>query len=67
MAKIDYTPRSERKVEEVTIQAKPCCVCGAKITTSYYGRWGNGGTCSKSCEAKQEDAQLYKWSSQSES
>lgn len=49
--KIDYTPRQERKkVEEPTVALKPCCVCNKTITQGYYGRHGNGGTCSKKCE-----------------
>ena len=54
-AKIDYTPRAERnKKEEVILTFKPCCVCGKAITTGYYARWGNGGTCTAKCESIQE-------------
>jgi hypothetical protein len=47
----DYTPKEERKkVEEPTVALLPCCVCGEVITTGYYGRHGDSGTCSKKCE-----------------
>jgi len=32
---------------------KPCINCG-KPYQLPYGRWGDGGTCSKKCEAIQE-------------
>ncbi len=46
----NYQPRSEKKVEEVTLTFEPCCLCGEPIKQGYYGRYGNGGTCSKTCE-----------------
>ena len=50
-----YQPREERKKEpEVRLRFEPCCLCGNPITQGYYGRWGNGGTCSKTCENKME-------------
>jgi hypothetical protein len=33
-----------------TLTFKPCCVCGGIITDGYYGRHGDGGTCSHKCE-----------------
>lgn len=30
-------------------QALPCIQCG-KPTNTWYGRWGNSGTCSRPCE-----------------
>lgn len=49
--KVDYTPRDERKkVEEPTVALLPCCVCKKTITTGYYGRHNEGGTCCKKCE-----------------
>lgn len=56
---VDYTPKAERKKEEVVLIFKPCCVCGGTVRGGYYGRWGDGGTCCKTCEAKREDEQLY--------
>lgn len=32
-----------------------CMVCG-KAILGYYGRWGNSGTCSRSCENEAEAA-----------
>lgn len=47
----DYTPREERKkASEPTVTLSNCCVCQKTITDGYYGRHGNGGTCSKKCE-----------------
>lgn len=48
-----YTPKSER-AKEVTLTFEPCCICGKAITQGHYGRWGNGGTCSKKCELIKE-------------
>jgi hypothetical protein len=56
----DYTPRSERKkVEEVKLDLLPCCNCGKKISDGYYGRFGDGGVCSKTCNAIQEAKPKY--------
>ena len=35
-----------------------CCIC-EKPVNGYYGRWGNGGSCSKKCEAIQEAKPKY--------
>lgn len=32
----------------------PCIICKIVITEGYYGRWGNFGTCQKTCEVVQE-------------
>lgn len=53
-APIDYTPRGQKKEEEITLTFKPCCICNKAITDGYYGRWGDSGTCSKKCEQQQE-------------
>lgn len=37
---------------------KPCCVCN-KPTLNFYGRWGDGGTCSRPCERIQEAKPKY--------
>lgn len=50
----NYQPKSERKVEEPTLTFEPCCLCGNPIKQGYYGRYGNGGTCSKACEKVME-------------
>lgn len=56
----DYTPRSEKKKEEVvSLSFNPCCHCGKAIVQGYYGRWGNAGTCSKTCEKEQEKKPRY--------
>lgn len=50
----DYTPRSEKgKKEEIPLVFNPCCHCGKKITDGYYGRYGDGGVCSKVCNTAQ--------------
>jgi hypothetical protein len=49
----DYRPKKEREaLPQMTFS--PCCVCGKQITEGFYGRWANGGTCSKTCETVQE-------------
>ncbi len=38
------------------VEAKPCIICGKKVT-AFYGTWGvygDAGTCSKSCEMEQD-------------
>ena len=56
----DYTPRSERKkVEEVKLDLKPCCNCGKTISDGYYGRFEDGGVCSKTCNTIQEAKPKY--------
>lgn len=50
-----YLPKAEREQkQEVTLVFSPCCECGKAIGEGYYGRWGNGGVCSKSCNEKYE-------------
>ncbi len=48
----DYTPPSEMK----------CCVCGKPMELPY-GRWGDGGTCSRVCERVQEAKPKYQGAS----
>ena len=48
---VDYTPRQEKKVEEVTLDFNPCLVCNKPITEGYYGRYEKSGVCCKSCNA----------------
>lgn len=40
--------------EEQALSLRACCVCGKKITYGYYGRWEDGGTCSRGCERTKE-------------
>lgn len=35
-----------------------CCVC-EKPVPMWYGRWGDGGSCSRKCEAIQEAKPKY--------
>lgn len=48
---VDYTPK--KKVEEPKLNFAPCCNCGKIITDGYYGRYGDGGVCSKTCNTEQ--------------
>lgn len=50
----DYTPKQERQEKEVTLYFTACLVCEKDIKTGYYGRFKDGGVCSKSCNAIQE-------------
>ena len=43
-----YAPR-EKNVEEIKLDFKPCCNCGKAIEAGYYGRFEDGGVCSKKC------------------
>jgi hypothetical protein len=56
----DYTPRNEKnKKEEIKLDLKPCCNCGKEITDGYYGRFGDGGVCSKTCNITQQAKPKY--------
>ncbi|MBP6949126.1 MAG: hypothetical protein KBC41_04025 [Candidatus Pacebacteria bacterium] len=45
--------------DEVILKFSPCVVCGNTVSKGYYGHWGNGGTCSKTCEIKKERETKY--------
>lgn len=55
---LDYTPRKEKK-GETKLDLKPCCNCGKEIGDGYYGRFGDGGVCSKDCNTAQEAKPKY--------
>lgn len=47
----DYTPKAEKKKpEEIKLVFENCCVCNKQITDGYWGRYKDGGVCSKSCD-----------------
>lgn len=50
----DYAPHKKEEPKEVVLHFSPCCVCGKKITDGFYGRFGDGGVCSKSCNNAKE-------------
>ena len=50
---VDYTPKKVKQ-EEVNLHLTPCLNCGKEITDGYYGRFGNGGVCSKDCNTTHE-------------
>jgi len=52
-----YAPKSQPKEEEVKLDFKLCCNCGKTIEAGYYGRWGDGGVCSKKCNSEYETKQ----------
>lgn len=54
----DYTPRKKVETQEIVLQFQPCINCGKKIVEGYYGRYGDGGTCSKACETVQSQKPL---------
>jgi len=35
-----------------------CCIC-SKPVPGFYGRWGDGGTCSRPCEVIREAQPKY--------
>ena len=41
---------SLKEEKEPTITLGNCCVCNKVVTQGFYGRYANGGTCSKKCE-----------------
>ncbi len=46
----DFTPRSEKKAVEVTLEKTPCLVC--KKMTHGYGSFAEGNVCSRKCNDK---------------
>lgn len=51
---VDYRPKDKGTKEEVTLSFTPCLICKKQIKEGYYGRYGNGGVCSKTCSTVQE-------------
>jgi hypothetical protein len=45
----DYTPKGKVEDIEKRITLEPCVECGKPIEDGYYGRWKDGGVCSKTC------------------
>lgn len=50
--KVDYTPKGQKKEEEITLPIRTCLICN-KVTLGY-GSWNHGYTCSRKCEAIEE-------------
>jgi len=46
------TPTSKEE-QEVSVNLSPCLNCGKAITDGYYGAFGEGGVCSKTCNTAQ--------------
>lgn len=46
--------------EAVKLPKEPCTIC-QKPVTSFYGRWGNSGTCSRKCEQVKEAQERNKF------
>lgn len=46
----------QQQVKEVEgwVTLTPCLVCNKTIKDGYYGRFGNGGVCSKTCNTTYE-------------
>lgn len=51
--------KQKEKYAEATLVFSPCLVCGKVITDGYYGRWGDGGVCSKTCNTTQDKVPKY--------
>ena len=53
--------KNSRNLAEMQEEAKnsvlleACLVCGKRPQFGYYGRWGDTGTCSRKCEATQQE------------
>lgn len=39
-----------KKQQEQSVRLEPCVECGKPIVDGYFGRWGDGGVCSKTCD-----------------
>jgi hypothetical protein len=54
-----YSPKeSRRTTDSPQLYFSPCINCGAIINEGYYGRYQNGGTCSKNCDSQQSQKPL---------
>jgi hypothetical protein len=43
------------KETEAWVKCGPCVQCAKVIVDGYYGRFGNGGVCSKTCNKEYEN------------
>lgn len=50
-----FKPKTVKEKKEDTLFFKDCVVCNGHIGYGYYGRWGDSGTCSKTCEKAQQE------------
>ena len=46
--------QAERKSVDSWVKLSPCLCCSKTIKDGYYGRFGDGGVCSKNCNATHE-------------
>ena len=51
--------QEEHKEKTGGLTFSPCLFCGKAITDGYYGRFGGGGVCSKTCNTAQEQVPKY--------
>ncbi len=49
MAKQEKSVKPSEQERQV-LKIDPCVECGKKIEDGYYGRYGDGGVCSKACD-----------------
>jgi hypothetical protein len=49
----DYTPKGQKVAKDVGLPLKPCLVC--QKMSQAYGSWIDGHTCSRKCEAIQQE------------
>jgi len=55
---VDYAPRKEVKTQEVALVFRPCLICHKNIKEGYWGRYQDGGVCSKSCDIVYQHTRL---------
>ena len=51
--------QQKEKPKEISLIFSPCLVCEKIITDGYYGRFSDGGVCSKTCNAIQDKVRKY--------
>lgn len=59
--RVDYTSKEVKKkaVEVNPLTFSACIVCTKQIVEGFYGRWGAGGVCCKTCNVVMEARPKY--------
>jgi hypothetical protein len=52
-------PAQKKEINELAIKKGNCLHCGKEVFGGYYGIFGDGGVCSKTCNQAQEKKPKY--------
>ena len=57
--KFTVVGKPTQEPKEVSLSFSPCLVCGKVIKDGYYGRWLDGGVCSRHCNSTKEQEHVH--------